>query len=153
MEVGIIFTLVHILSIPATYIVGKLFDRIAIRHGLVLIDALEGASSILYGSAYGPIAPLMLFLGLFIEDITRIFYPLYQAAERILYPEDRMEEVFAWHMRLPELSQLIGFLVLGYLFGYVFDTPHHYRLGFIAFWLNIRVYYYISAKILTQTRC
>jgi len=29
----------------------------------------------------------MLFLGLLIEDIITIFYPLYQAAERILYPE------------------------------------------------------------------
>ena len=136
LEVGVIFTLVHVLSIPATYAVGRLFDRIAIRHGLILIDALDGVASILYGLAYGPIAPLMLFLGLLIEDITTIFYPLYQAAERILYPEDRMEEVFAWHIRLPEISQLVGFLILGYLFGYVFNTPHHYRLGFIAFGLT-----------------
>ncbi len=136
LEVGIIFTFVHILSIPATYAVGKLFDKIAIRHGLVLIDALDGASSIFYGLAYGPIASLMLFLGLLIEDISRIFYPLYQAAERILYPEDRMEEVFAWHMRLPELSQLVGFLILGYIFGYVFNTPQYYRIGFIGFGLT-----------------
>ena len=136
LEVGVVFTLVHVLSIPATYAVGRLFDRVAIRHGLILIDALDGVASILYGLAYGPIAPLMLFLGLLIEDITTIFYPLYQAAERILYPEDRMEEVFAWHIRLPEISQLVGFLILGYLFGYVFNTPHHYRLGFIAFGLT-----------------
>jgi len=132
LEIGVIFTLIHTLSIPATYLVGKLFDKIAIRHGLVLIDALDGASAMLYGFAYGPIAPLMLFLGLLIEDVARIFYPLYQAAERILYPEDRMEEVFVWHMRLPEISQLLGFLILGYLFSYVFNAPHHYRLGFIA---------------------
>jgi MFS family permease len=135
LEVGIIFTLVHTLSIPATYAAGKLFDKIAIRHGLVLIDALDGASSIFYGLVYGPIAPLMLFLGLLIEDISKIFYPLYQAAERILYPEDKMEEVFAWHMRLPELSQLIGFLILGYMFGYIFNTPQYYRVGFIGFGL------------------
>ena len=136
LEVGVIFTIVHVLSIPATYAVGRLFDRIAIRHGLILIDALDGVASILYGLAYGPIAPLMLSLGLLIEDITTIFYPLYQAAERILYPEDRMEEVFAWHIRLPEVSQLVGFLLLGYVFGYVLNTPHHYRLGFIAFGLT-----------------
>ena len=136
LEIGIIFTLVHILSIPATCAVGRIFDRIAIRHGLVLIDALDGVSAVLYGLAYGPIAPLMLFLGLLIEDIARIFYPLYQAAERILYPEDRMEEVFAWHIRLPEISQLIGFLILGYIFGYVFNAPYHYRVGFIIFGLS-----------------
>jgi len=136
LEVGVIFTLVHVLSIPATYAVGRLLDRIAIRYGLILIDALDGVASILYGLAYGSVAPLVLFLGLLIEDITTILYPLYQAAERILYPEDRMEEVFAWHIRLPEVSQLVGFLLLGYLFGYVFNTPYHYRLGFIAFGLT-----------------
>ncbi len=133
LEVGAIFTIVHLVSIPATYVVGRLFDRVPIRHGLVIIDGLDGASSILYGLAYGPIAPVMLFLGLLVEDVSRMFYPLYQAAERILYPDDRMEEVFAWHMRLPELSQLAGFLILGYLFGYVFSTPQHYRIGFIIF--------------------
>ena len=93
LEVGIIFTLVHVLSIPVTYVVGKIFDKVAIRHGLVLIDGFDGISAILYGLAYGPIAPLMLFLGLLIENITTIFYPLYQAAERILYPEGKMKEV------------------------------------------------------------
>ncbi|ABM80854.1 putative pyrococcal protein [Hyperthermus butylicus DSM 5456] len=46
-----------------------------------------------------------------------------------------MEEIYAWHIRLPELSQLASFLILGYLFGYVLNTPSHYRLGFIAFGL------------------
>ena len=136
LKIGIVFTLVHILSIPATYAVGRLFDKIAIRHGLVLIDALDGVASILYGLSYGPIAPLMLFIGLLVEDISKIFYPLYQAAERILYPENRMEEVFAWHIRLPEISQLAGFLLLGYIFGYVLNTPRYYRLGFIALGLS-----------------
>jgi len=136
LDVGIVFTAVHIASIPITYLIGKLFDRIPIRHGLVLIDALEGTSSILFGLAYGPIAPLMLFLGLIIDEVAGMFYPLYQAAERVLYPEDKMEEIFAWHIRLPEVSQLVGFLVLGYVFGYVLTTPEGYRLGFIAIGLS-----------------
>jgi len=63
LDIGIMFTVVHVVSIPITYLIGRLFDRIPIRHGLVLIDALEGTSSILFGLAYGPIAPLMLFMG------------------------------------------------------------------------------------------
>jgi hypothetical protein len=59
LDVGVIFTLIHILSIPATYIVGRLFDRIAIRHGFILIDALDGTSSIFYALTYGPMAPVM----------------------------------------------------------------------------------------------
>ncbi|WFO74705.1 MFS transporter [Desulfurococcaceae archaeon MEX13E-LK6-19] len=135
-EVGLFFTIVNIASIPVTYMIGKLFDKVPIRHGLITIDALDGIALICYGFAYGPIAPLMLFLGLLINKISGLFYPLYQAAEKILYPKDRLEEVFAWHMRLPELSQLIGFLVLGYLFGYVFNKPVHYRVAFILFGLS-----------------
>lgn len=77
----------------------------------------------------------MLFLGLLLERTSSIFYPLYQAAEKLLYPEDKMEEVLAWHMRLPEASELVCFLVLGYIFGHIFNTPYHYRIGFLIFGL------------------
>jgi len=133
LEIGVIFTAVEILSIPVTYVIGRIFERVPIKHGLILIDALEGTSCIFYGLAYGPIAPIMLLIGLVIDDVSSMFYPLYQAAERLLYPKDRMEEVFAWHVRLPELSQLFGFLVLGYIFGYVFTSPKDYRLAFFFF--------------------
>ncbi len=135
LEAGALFTAAHLVSIPATYVIGKIFDKVAIRHGLVLIDALDGAAYVLYGLAWGPLAPVILLAGLLLEEVSGVFYPLYQAAEKILYPKDRLEEVFAWHMRLPELSQLIGFLILGYLFGYVLAEPQHYRAGFISFGL------------------
>ncbi|RLE54116.1 MAG: MFS transporter [Thermoprotei archaeon] len=132
LEVGIVFTGVRITSIPLTYLIGKAFDRIPIRHGLAMIDALSSIAYVLYGLSYGSIAPILLFIGMLIEELSTILYPLYQATEKILYPKDRLEEVFAWHMRLPELSQLIGFLVLGYVFGYVLTKPYHYRAFFIA---------------------
>ena len=136
LEVGLFFTGAHIASIPLTYLVGKVFDKVALRPGLVIIDVLDGVSLIFYSLAYGPIAPLMLFVGLIVDKIAGIFYPIYQAVERILYPEDRMEEVFAWHMRLPELSQFFGFLFFGYLFGYVFVSPRDFRIGFLLFGLS-----------------
>ncbi len=132
LNVGILYTAVHTASVPATYLVGKFFDRVPIRHGLVLIDALDGFSSVLYGLSYGPIAPLLLFLGLLIEDVSKIFYPLYQAAEKTLYPQEKVEEVFVWHLRLPEITQLFSFLLLGYLFGYIYTSAIHLRIGFIV---------------------
>ncbi len=133
LEVGAFFTVVNLVSIPTTYLVGRAFKRIPVRHGLVLIDALDGVSCAFYALAYGALAPVMLFVGMLIEKLSGMFYSLYQAAERILYPKERLEEVFAWHMRLPEVSQLIGFLALGYLFGHVLTTPDWYRVGFAAF--------------------
>jgi len=133
LEVGAFFTVVNLASIPATYLVGRMFRKIPIRHGLVLIDALDGVSRAFYAIAYGVTAPVALFAGMLFEKLSGMFYSLYQAAERILYPRERLEEVFAWHMRLPEVAQLIGFLTLGYLFGHVLTTPDWYRVGFAAF--------------------
>ncbi len=132
LDVGVIFTAVNAAAVPAAYAVGKVFESVPIRHGLVLIDALEGVSSVLYGLAKGAVAPVALFAGMLVEKVAGVFYPLYQAAERVLYPRDRLKEVLAWHMRLPEASQLVGFLVLGYVFGYILTTPEEYRLGFLA---------------------
>jgi len=95
LQVGAFFILVHLTSTPLTYAIGKLFDRAPLRHSLVLIDTLEGFSCIFYELAYGPLAPLTLFTGMTISEIASIFYPLYQAVEKILYPKDRLEKVFA----------------------------------------------------------
>ena len=132
LEVGLLFTVINVLSVPLTYLIGKLFDRVAIRHGLILIDVLDGIESVLYGLSYSLLGPLMISLGLLVGKISRIFYPLYQAAEKLLYPKDRLEEVYAWHMRLPLLSEAIGFIILGYVFGVLFPKPMHYAIGFIA---------------------
>ncbi len=136
LEIGIVFTLMNIVSVPLTYLIGKVFDRVAVRHGLILIDVLDGVESVLYGLSYFFLGPLMISLGLLVGKISRIFYPLYQVAEKLLYPKDRLEEVYAWHMRLPLLSEAIGFIVLGYVFGVLFTQPVHYALGFIAIGLS-----------------
>ena len=135
LEVGIFFTAVNVASIPITYLIGRFFNEYPLKTGLILIDVLDGIAYILYGFATGVIAPFMLFAGCTIEEISAMFYPLYQAYEQIIYPKEKYEEVFAWHLRLPEVSQLFGFLFLGYLFGYVWNTANHYRLSFLAFGL------------------
>ena len=133
LDVGAFFTVISVIAIPLTYLVGKVFRKIALRHGLVIIDFLGGLSNLFYGLAYGIFAPIALFIGRLLEELSFLFYPLYQAAERTLYPEDKMEEVFAWHMRLPVASQMVGFLAFGYLFGYIYTSPHDYRLAFLFF--------------------
>lgn len=133
LDVGVFFTVVSVTAVPLTYLIGKVFQKIALRHGLVIIDLLSGLSNLSYSFAYGIFASVALFVGRMFEEISFLFYPLYQATERILYPENRMEEVFAWHMRLPVVSQMVGFLVFGYLFGYVYMNPYDYRLAFFIF--------------------
>ena len=135
LEVGAFFTAVNIISIPLTYLFGKLFNRWDIKKGLIAIDILDGIAYVLYGLAKGSIAPLMLFAGRTIEKLSTVLYPLYRAYEQIIYPEDKYEEIFAWHLRLPEIARLITFPVMGYFLGYVYPGPESYRWVFIFFGL------------------
>ncbi|NJE13560.1 MFS transporter [Thermococcus sp. LS2] len=135
LEVGAFFTAVNIAAIPLTYLLGRAFNRWDIKKGLIVIDALDGIAYILYSFAKGVIAPLMLFAGRTIEKLSTVLYPLYRAYEQIIYPADKYEEIFAWHLRLPEISRLITFPILGYLFGYVWNNAEHYRMAFTAFGL------------------
>jgi len=96
------------------------------------------------GFAKGAIAPVMIFLSYLMDKISGLFYPLYQAVEKVIYPKDRMEEILSWHMRLPELSQMLGFPIFGFIFGYVLTNPENYRNGFIIFGLvSIIMIFYI----------
>ena len=131
LEIGVLFTAINVLAVPLTYLIGRAFDRVPVRHGLVLIDVLDGIESILYGLSYSILGPIMISLGLLVGKIAGLFYPLYQVAEKLLYPKERLEEVFAWHMRLPLLSEALGFIALGYLFGVAFPRPTHYAVGFL----------------------
>ncbi|AEH23889.1 Permease, major facilitator superfamily [Pyrococcus yayanosii CH1] len=135
LEVGAFFTAVNIVSIPLTYLFGRAFNRWDIKKGLIAIDFLDGVAYVLYGFAKGTVAPLMLFAGRIVEKLSTVLYPLYRAYEQIIYPEDKYEEIFAWHLRLPEIARLITFPILGYLFGYVWSSAEHYRLAFLFFGL------------------
>ncbi|ASJ05027.1 MFS transporter [Thermococcus barossii] len=135
LEVGAFFTAVNIISIPLTYLFGRLFNRWDIKKGLIAIDILDGIAYVLYGLARGAVAPLVLFAGRTIEKLSTVLYPLYRAYEQIIYPADKYEEIFAWHLRLPEVARLITFPILGYVFGYLYPSAESYRWAFIFFGL------------------
>jgi len=116
---------------PSTYLFGRFFNRWDIKKGLIAIDVLDGIAYVLYGLAKGVIAPLMLFAGRVIEKLSTMLYPLYQAYEQVIYPEDKYEEIFAWHLRLPEIATIVSFPVIGYFLDYVYNRPEHYRLVFL----------------------
>ncbi|WP_456321327.1 MFS transporter [Palaeococcus sp. (in: euryarchaeotes)] len=133
LEVGAFFTAVNIIAIPLTYLFGRAFNHWDIKKGLITIDVLDGIAYLLYGFSKGTIAPLMLFAGRTVEKLSTLFYPLYRAYEQIIYPEEKYEEIFAWHLRLPEMSRIMMFPILGYLLGYVYTKPEHYRMVFMGF--------------------
>ncbi|WP_297416988.1 MFS transporter [Thermococcus sp.] len=135
LEVGAFFTSINIASVPLTYLFGRAFNRWDMKKGLITIDVLNGIAYVLYGLSKGAVAPVVLFAGRAVEKLSTMLYPLYRAYEQIIYPEDRYEEIFAWHLRLPEISRLLTFPVMGYILGYVYPGPKSYRWVFIIFGL------------------
>mgnify|MGYP000459833563 CR=1 FL=1 len=133
LEVGLLYTVVEALGIPLTLAAGKLFSRLDIRRGLAAIDGLGALSLLLYAVSYGPMAPLILTVGMLIEKVSRSLYPLYQAYERAVYPQDRLKEVMAWHLRLPELAMVVSYPVAGFVLGYICPTDSCARAAFLFF--------------------
>ncbi len=129
--VGILFSVTNVLSVVLTYIVGGIFDRVPIKLGLVAIDILDGVAYFFYFLAKGPFSGLFLLLGRLLEEASFILYPLYPAYERIIYPKQNRVEILNWHLRLPEIGQIVSFPIIGYILGYVFTKPFHYRLAFL----------------------
>ena len=133
LEVGLLYTLVEALGVPLTLAAGKLFSRLDIRRGLAAIEALNALSLLLYAASYGPAAPLILTAGMLVGEVSGSLYPLYQAYERAVYPQDRLKEVMAWHLRLPELAIVLSYPVTGFILGYACPTVSCARAAFLFF--------------------
>lgn len=131
LEVGVLFSVTNALSIVLVYIVGKFFDRVPIKYGLVTVEITNSTAYFFYFLSSGAMSGLFLLLGRIAEEASFIFYPLYPAYERIIYPKPNRTEILNWHLRLPEFSQIVSFPIIGYLLGYVFTRPFHYRISFL----------------------
>ncbi len=155
LEVGVIFTVAQLLGVPLTLWLGRVFTRVDMRKGLVAIDLLESLSYLLYYLAYGPLAPVMVVLGELVKEASGTLYFLYPAYERIIYPEDRMKEALAWHLRLPELAVIVSYPVIGYVLGYICSQPHCFRMLFLFFAvyelaLAPYIYFYFKPVVLEE---
>lgn len=133
LEVGVLFTAAQVLGIPLTLWLGKVFTRTDMRKGLMTVDALGSLSTFLYYLAYGPLAPLMVLAGQLVDEASGTLYFIYPAYERVIYPEDRLKEALAWHLRVPELAIIVSYPVVGFILGYVCTSPACFRNLFLLF--------------------
>ena len=133
LELGMLFTAVDVLSVPATLLIGRYFTFHDVKRGLLLIDILESISLLFLYLATGSLAPLFVGISLLISSIAGTLYPLYQAYERAVYPEDRMKEALVWHMALPEAAIVLSYPILGFIFGVLCPNLNCIRSGFLAF--------------------
>ena len=96
-----------------------------------------------YGFAKGYLAPLVILVGTLIEEVASIFYPLYQAYERLIYPRENLRDLLAWHLRLPELAIVLTYPIFGYIFGVLCPIPEFIRQSFFVFglvWMTMVLY-------------
>ncbi|RLE61279.1 MAG: hypothetical protein DRJ35_00875 [Thermoprotei archaeon] len=154
-ELGVLFTAVNVLSVPAKVMLGRYFSFHDVKKGLFVIDLLESTSFFILYMASGSTAALLVGLALLISSISETFYPLYQAYERAVYPEDRMKEALVWHLALPDAAILVSYPVLGYIFGFLCTTNQCIRYGFLAFGvvdalLAVYIYMYFHPVVLKK---
>ena len=147
LETGVLFSLIHAFLIPLSQLLGKLLRGRPLKKVLIFVDTLEGVALILYGLSLGTYAPIALFFGALASGLSALFYPVHQMVERVIYPEEMAKEVYSWYLKVSEALQLASYLFFGYLFGYVFNSPNHYRVGFVAFGCFL-----ISSLLLTLNR-
>ncbi|MCD6450335.1 MAG: hypothetical protein J7L34_07510, partial [Thermotogaceae bacterium] len=83
LEIGILFSTINVAAIPVIYLIGRYFNSVPIKKGLIAIDFIDGVSMVLYSFAKGAFAPLFLFLGRLIEKVSTMMYHLYPAYEQI----------------------------------------------------------------------
>ncbi|UNQ72536.1 MFS transporter [Infirmifilum sp. NZ] len=133
LELGILLTAVNVFSIPAKFLVGRYFTFHDVKKGLLLIDVLESTSLLLLYFATGSMVPLFVGVSLLVSNVAATLYPLYQAYERAVYPEDRMKEALVWHMSLPEAAAVLSYPFLGYVFGVLCPSLDCVRNGFLVF--------------------
>jgi len=133
LELGILLTAVNVFSIPAKFLVGRYFTFHDVKKGLLLIDVLESTSLLLLYYATGSMAPLFVGASLLVSNVAATLYPLYQAYERAVYPEDRMKEALVWHMALPEAAAVLSYPFLGYVLGVLCPSLDCVRNGFLIF--------------------
>ena len=133
LEVGMLYTVVEAAGIPLTLALGKAFTRLDVRKGLAITDFLAALSNLLYFAAEGAYAPLVFAVGMLVEEFSSTFYPLYQAYERAVYPQDRLKEVMVWHLRLPETAVVAAYPVMGVAWGYLCPSQDCLRIAFLFF--------------------
>jgi len=132
-EIGVLYTIVNISSLPLTYLLGRYFSYRDVRKGLALIDFLGFISFILYFLARGDYAPLLIFSAMLVEEISGIFYPLYSAYEKAIYPSEKLKEIMEWHLRLPEIAVVLSYPFLGYFYTFICNETECILNGFLVF--------------------
>ena len=155
LEVGIIYTAVSLLSLPLTFIVGRVYTYRNLKAGLMLIDVLGSASILLFALAIWTNSPILVAASLLIDKLSGPFYPLYSAYERAVYPEDRMKEALIWHIIVPEASLAITLPVLGYLFGVTCVSLECMMWGLIGlglYELVLAAYLWLALKPVTLSK-
>ena len=62
LEVGVLFSVTNALSIVLVYIVGKFFDRVPIKYGLVTVEITNSTAYFFYFLSSGAMSGLFLLL-------------------------------------------------------------------------------------------
>jgi len=109
--VGVLYFIFYGVTAIVSIILGYLIDvSISPKYLIMIID---GASIIVWIIIAFATREWHFVIALIIEAIVTPFFIAYRAIERDLYPQDKLEIVYKYHMMIPYLTQALTLMVYG----------------------------------------
>ncbi len=141
-SIGLLYSVASFSSVVGSYIVGRLFDEgIPPKYAMAIVDFTYGIIFFMFSIATDPYTVSLLMIALSFVD------PLmssYQTIEKDLYPSEMLEESFVYHMLLPNASQIIGFIGVGYFLTSIVSGVQ----GFILLFKFFSAVYFASSMFI-----
>ncbi len=147
LEAGFIFGITAILDVVLTFILSHYLDRISPNMGMALDWFTESWPAFIFAFA---VTPLHFFFGTLAQKATNILNPVYRVYENEVFPKEKCETIYTYHLFTPEILRIIIFPLIGYLLTYKFTSLMAYRVLFIICGIGFLLVSIIPIKFLTK---
>ena len=129
-SIGILLSFGSIITIFGNILIGYLFDRgFQPKYAMIIIDSCSILYYLLFAIATDP---MYIFVATAIFNFISPLFVAYQTIERAVYPQEDLEKTFSLHMMLPNASQIIGVLLLGFFLSYIVPGVLGFKIIFLA---------------------
>lgn len=119
LQAELFFAAASILDVILTFIVGRYLDGISPNICMALDWLTESVPAFIFSLA---ITPFHFFIGLLSQKMTNFLNPAYRVYENEIFPQEKRNLIYSYHLLVPEIFQVIAFIVIGYTLTYVFPS-------------------------------
>lgn len=115
--VGVLYAILFSSSLVGRLVFGTLLDILVPPKYLVFVIELSGSVSWILMALSGDVR--VIVVAFIIQGVVEPLYVAYPALERDLYPQDKLELAYKFHMMLPYAAQFVALLIYGALLEFL----------------------------------